>query len=63
MPIVSERFHIVTPSKSCTFDEFRKDQPQKCNVFLELGYLQNDKKMIDVVLMEEVNYTKDKELL
>lgn len=41
------------------FDKFRESQPRKCNIFLELDYIQKDKKVIDVVLMEKVNYTED----
>ena len=64
MPIVSERFRIVTPpEEGCTLDDFRKTQPQKSNIFLELGYLQKEKKLIDVVLIEKVNYTEVQNLI
>ena len=50
---------VTPPEEGCTLDEFKRTQPQKSNIFLELSCLQKEKKLIDVVLMEKVNYTED----
>ena len=60
IPIVTEHFRRVQLGNDCTVHDFMKRvKPQRCNMFLELNYIEKDKKIIDVILIEKVVFIVD----